>query len=97
MSKGFWIITTSAGEATLLQHLLTALTPLFPNHGAKLLAQDTRIEDQIDGSPALVQVVEFPSLADAQACLASQGYQMTSMLRDRFDHFHIVVVEQASF
>lgn len=91
--KAYWIahVTVTDPEAyTGYQALAPAA---FAAHGARFLARGGAHE--VMEGPALDRhvVIEFPSLAAAQACYRSPEYQAARARRDGAAVAHVVIVE----
>lgn len=88
-------MTFTVPNAVLMERFLSTLETEFANAGARVVPPDTRPDVLEDGSEMAIQVVEFPSISAAQACLESGGYAGTQDLRDQFTSFDIVTIEEA--
>lgn len=93
MPKGYWIATMDVNDAETYDTYRAANAKPFKNFGAKFLvrggAQDVR-----EGKwRSRTVVLEFASLADAQACYDSADYQSAKEIRLPVSDGDMVIVE----
>ena len=95
MARGYWIARVSVHDAEGYKDYVEAAAKAFGKFDAKFLARGGAFRGvEGDARPRNV-VIEFPSLADAQACYDSPEYQIAKAIRQRYAEGEIVLVEGA--
>jgi uncharacterized protein (DUF1330 family) len=76
MTKGYWIaIYHSVYDPSALARYAEAATPVLLSFGARFLARGKPARTFEDGADERCVVIEFPSVAQAEAAYASAEYQ----------------------
>lgn len=93
MPKGYWIGHMNVHDAATYDTYRAANAAPLKAYGARFIvrggAQEVR---EGDWSPRTV-VIEFPSLADAQACYDSADYQAAKDIRVPVSDNNMIIVE----
>lgn len=89
----YWIAHVTVTDPAAYQGYQALAPAAFAAHGARFLARGGAHE-VLEG-PVLERhvVIEFPSLAAAQACYHSPEYQAAKARRDGAATAHVVIVE----
>ena len=76
MPKGYWIAHVEVTDPDNYVHYVEGARAAFEKYGAQFLARGGAAEE-VEGALGRSRhvVIEFPSLADAQACYNSPEYQ----------------------
>lgn len=91
--KAYWIAHVTVTEPEAYKGYQALAPAAFAAHGARFLARGGAHE--VMEGPVLDRhvVIEFPSLAAAQACYRSAEYQAARARRDGAAVAHVVIVE----
>ena len=91
--KAYWIAHVTVTDPEAYKGYQALAPAAFAAHGARFLARGGAHE-VLEG-PTLDRhvVIEFPSLAAAQACYRSAEYQAARARRDGAALAHVVIVE----
>jgi uncharacterized protein (DUF1330 family) len=91
--KAYWIAHVTVTEPEAYKGYQALAPAAFAAHGARFLARGGAHE--VMEGPVLDRhvVIEFPSLAAAQACYRSAEYQTARARRDGAAVAHVVIVE----
>lgn len=91
--KAYWIAHVTVTDPDAYKGYQALAPTAFAAHGARFLARGGA--HQVMEGPVLERhvVIEFPSLAAAQACYASAEYQAARAYRDGAALAHVVIVE----
>jgi uncharacterized protein (DUF1330 family) len=91
--KAYWIAHVTVTEPEAYRGYQALAPAAFAAHGARFLARGGAHE--VMEGPVLDRhvVIEFPSLAAAQACYRSAEYQAARARRDGAAVAHVVIVE----
>lgn len=99
MPKGYWIAHVKAENADAFssdayQAYVAGAGPAFERHGGKFLARGGAFE-QVEGKDLGSRhvVIEFPSLAEAQACYDSDEYSKAKENRIAVSTASIILLE----
>jgi uncharacterized protein (DUF1330 family) len=89
----YWIAHVTITDSAVYAGYQALAPQAFAAHGARFLARGGEAAT-LEG-PALDRhvVIEFPSLAAAQACYGSPAYQSAKASRDGACIAHVVIVE----
>ncbi|MFZ1482530.1 MAG: DUF1330 domain-containing protein [Paracoccaceae bacterium] len=89
----YWIAHVTVSDPTAYADYQSLAPAAFAAYGARFLARGGDAE--VKEGPALQRhvVIEFPSLAAAQACYASDAYQHARRHRIGAATAHVVLVE----
>ena len=93
MPKGYWVAHITVNDMDAYQAYRSLVPAILAAHGGRFVVRagaQTVVEGE--ARPRTV-VVEFPSLAAAQACYDSAVYQAAKKLRTDASEGDIVVVE----
>ncbi|PZO82424.1 MAG: DUF1330 domain-containing protein [Mesorhizobium amorphae] len=93
MPKGYWIARVEVRDAEGYKDYVAAAKPAFEAHGARFLARGGSSETPEGRAFPRNVVIEFPSLAAAQACYHSPEYQAARAIRGNFSEAELVLVE----
>ncbi len=93
MAKGYWIARVDVREQERYHEYVDAAKIAFEKYGAKFLARGG--EHEIAEAPGRARnvIIEFDSLATAQACYHSTEYQVAANIRKEIADGEIVLVE----
>ncbi len=93
MPKGYWIARVTVHDAEGYKDYVAAAAKAFDRFDVKFLARGGAFRGvEGDARPRNV-VIEFPSLAEAQACYDSPEYQIAKAIRRKVAEGEIVLVE----
>lgn len=93
MPKGYWIAHVDVRDPERYKDYVAAAKIAFDKHGARFLARGGSYEiAEGEGRPRNV-VIEFETLATAQACYHSPEYQMAAAIRQSCADGDITLVE----
>jgi uncharacterized protein (DUF1330 family) len=92
-APAYWIAHVTVTDPAAYAGYQTLAPAAFAAHGARFLARGG-VSEVLEG-PKLDRhvVIEFPSLAAARACYASDEYQVARARRDGACVAHVVIVE----
>ena len=93
MPKAYWIAHVDITDPERYQDYVTTAAPAFAEHGARFLARGGPMLPLEGHSRARNVVIEFPSLAEAQACYESPAYREARAIRGEVSSADIVIVE----
>ncbi|MEO0671829.1 MAG: DUF1330 domain-containing protein [Pseudomonadota bacterium] len=93
MAKGYLIARITVTDADLYKRYTSANGPIFDRFGARFLVRGGACETLTGPHHERNVVLEFPSFADAKACMASPEYQEIAKFRDAGATVESVVVE----
>lgn len=93
MPKAYWVASVKITDPESYQNYAVLGPKAFEKYGAKILARagETKVLEG-DARPRNV-VVEFESLAQAEACYNSEEYQAAKALREGAGEVTILIVE----
>ena len=97
MPKGYWVVAMDAVDQVAVADILRQLSYTISEHNGAILAESDNGPPRDTTPEQRVVIVEFATLADAQACIDSAAFQRTRQMREAISSLHIVVIEQASF
>jgi uncharacterized protein (DUF1330 family) len=90
--KGYWIVRADVHDADAYAAYIAANGEAFAAHGGRFLVRGPA--EAVEGSGrARNVVIEFPSVAAARACHASDAYQAAAALRAGAAEVDIVIAE----
>ncbi|SEO25582.1 Uncharacterized conserved protein, DUF1330 family [Pseudorhodobacter antarcticus] len=93
MPKGYWVAHVDVTDPAAYEAYKAANAAPFAKYGARFLVRGAP-QTQVEGAcRARTVVIEFPSLAAAQACYDSPEYQAAKALRDPVATGDCVIVE----
>ena len=93
MAKGYWIAHVDVRDPESYKNYVAAAKPAFDRFGARFLARGGAFEAPEGRGRARNVIIEFPSLADAQACYHSTEYQAARAIREKVADAELVLVE----
>jgi uncharacterized protein (DUF1330 family) len=93
MPKGYWIARVDVRDAEGYKDYVAAAKIAFDKYGARFLARGGPHESVEGVDRARNVVIEFASLAAAQACYHSPEYQRAAAIRRQFAGAEMVLVE----
>ncbi len=93
MPKAYWIAHVDITDPERYQDYVTAAAPAFAEFGATFLARGGPMLGLEGIARARNVVIEFPSLAQAQACYESPAYREARAIRGAVSVADIVIVE----
>ncbi|MEF2070387.1 DUF1330 domain-containing protein [Consotaella aegiceratis] len=93
MPKAYWIARVDVRKPERYQDYIAAAQPAFEAHGARFLARGGPFVELEGNARSRNVVIEFPSLAAAKACYASEAYQKAKAIRQDVADSELVVVE----
>lgn len=93
MPKGYWVAHVTVDDMDAYQAYRAVVPGILAAHGGRFIVR-AGAQSIVEGEarPRTV-VIEFPSLAAAQACYDSPEYQTAKKLRTNASSGDIVVVE----
>jgi uncharacterized protein (DUF1330 family) len=91
--KGYWVAHVTVKDADAYDAYRQANAVAFEKYGAKFLVRGGAQIQQEGASHPRTVVLEFDSLATAQACYDSPEYQSAKALRDPVSDGDLVIVE----
>lgn len=93
MPKGYWVAHITVDDMDAYQAYRAVVPGILAAHGGRFIVR-AGAQSIVEGEarPRTV-VIEFPSLAAAQACYSSAEYQAAKKLRTDASSGDIVVVE----
>ncbi|MFZ1469701.1 MAG: DUF1330 domain-containing protein [Paracoccaceae bacterium] len=89
----YWIAHVTVTDPAAYAEYQSLAPAAFAAHGARFLARGGKAEVKEGPDHARHVVIEFPSLAAAQACYASDDYQRAKRHRTGAATAHVVLVE----
>ncbi|EEW23691.1 DUF1330 domain-containing protein [Rhodobacter ferrooxidans] len=93
MAKGYWLAHVDIRDPQAYEAYRTANAVAFARYGARFLVRGGA-QQVVEGAARSRSVVlEFDSLALAQACYDSPEYQAAKALRDPVSEADVVIVE----
>ncbi len=93
MAKGYWIARVDIRDAERYKDYVAASKIAFDKYDAKVLARGGDHELAEGPGRARNVILEFSSLAQAQACYHSPEYQIAAKIRQEVADGEIVLVE----
>ncbi|KQT64404.1 MULTISPECIES: DUF1330 domain-containing protein [unclassified Aureimonas] len=93
MPKAYWIAHVDITDPERYQDYVSTASPAFAEYGAKFLARGGPMLALEGQSRTRNVVIEFASLADAQACYESPAYREARAIRGEVSTADIVIVE----
>lgn len=91
--KGYWVAHVDVDNLEAYQNYVAANASPFQEFGARFLVRGTP-QDVVEGKVrSRTVVLEFPSLAAAQACYHSEGYQAAKELRTPVSTADLTIIE----
>ncbi len=84
-------------DAVLLEDYKKLSVPTVAQYGGRFLARGGKVE-QLEGDwqPRRLVILEFPSMAQAQAWIDSPEYAGAKLIRQRASRSNLIVVEGAA-
>ncbi|MFO6465384.1 DUF1330 domain-containing protein [uncultured Jannaschia sp.] len=95
MPKGYWIAHVTVTDPEPYALYAKGATEAFAKHGAKVLARGGTVVGLEGESRPRNVIIEFESLAAAQACYDSPEYQAARAHRDGAGDAQIMLLEGA--
>ncbi len=93
MPKGYWIVNNDVTDPQAYENYKAANAAPLARHGAKFLVRGgTQSFAEGHGHPRTV-VIEFPSLAAAQACYDDPEYQAAVAIRKPAATGNLIIIE----
>ncbi|OYX45039.1 MAG: hypothetical protein B7Z02_03095 [Rhodobacterales bacterium 32-67-9] len=91
--SAYWIAHVTVTDPERYKFYQDRAIAAFTAHGASFLARGG--ESEVLEGPALARhvVIQFPSLAAAKACYASDAYREARLYRDGAATVHLVIVD----
>lgn len=90
--KGYWIVRADVADADAYAAYIAANAEAFAAHGARFLVRGPGEPVEGEGRARNV-VIEFPSVAAARACHASEAYRAAAALRAGAADVDLVIAE----
>lgn len=93
--KGYWIAHVTVTNPERYKDYVAANGTAFARYGGRFLVRGGTAVDGKTGASSDKRhvIIEFDSLAQAQACLASPEYAVAAKIRDEASTADLVVVE----
>ena len=91
--KAYWIAHVTVTDPTRYAKYQTAARDVFREFGAIFLARGGNSEVLEGSEYSRHVIIEFPSLAAAKACYASEAYRKARQYRDGAATTQVVIVE----
>ncbi len=92
MAKGYWVARVDVHDPETYKSYLACNAVAFAKYGARYLVRGGEFET-LDGTSRLRNVViEFPSLAVAQACYNSPEYQKGLVFRKAAAEADVIII-----
>lgn len=93
MAKGYWIAQVDVTDPAAYEGYKAANAVPFARHGARFLVRGGAREVREGAMRARIVVIEFPSLAAAQACYDDPDYAAARALRADAGVADLAIVE----
>ncbi|MBN2905208.1 MAG: DUF1330 domain-containing protein [Rhodobacteraceae bacterium] len=93
MPKAYWVAHVDVRDAETYERYKAANAAPFAEFGARFLVRGGDQQLREGQARKRTVVIEFPSLAAAQACYDSPAYQAAKALRDPVSDGDLVIVE----
>lgn len=93
MPKGYWVAYVDVDDPAVYEAYRAANAAAFDNYGARFLVRGGPQQVVEGRARSRCVVLEFDSLATAQACYDSPEYQAAKALRDPVSDADITIVE----
>lgn len=93
MPKAYWIAHVDIADPERYQDYVTTAAPAFAQYGAKFLARGGPMLGLEGTARARNVVIEFASLADAEACYESAAYREARAIRQEIATADLIIVE----
>ena len=93
MPKGYLLARITVTDPKTYGHYTSANGPIFDRFDARFVVRGGTVETLTGPHHDRHVVLEFPSFADAKACLESPGYQEIAKIRAAGATVEAVIVE----
>ncbi len=93
MAKGYWVAHVDVRDPAVYEAYRAANAVAFAKFGARFVVRGGAQEVREGAAKKRTVVIEFASLAVAQACYDSPEYQSAKALRDPVSVGDLVIVE----
>ena len=92
-APAYWIATMEVRDpAAFAREFMPLVTTVFVAHGGRYLARGGKIVPLEGRPPKRVVILQFPSVADAQAAHASAAYKQAREVGDRYATFESIII-----